>query len=253
MSSRVADRVASRRRTAIRGCAFALVLLSPVELLAQDAWGGSLTVTSDYRVRGRSQTLGDAAVQGGLHSQPLPGWIVGAWASNVSRDRGRKSTIELDAYTGYVWSIAPEWDAKAVFTHYWYPDDPARSNYDYDELTASLAFRSQFIASVSWSPNAKYFARYQGSWHAEEGSSTSYELTGLQPVTTALALTAGVGYSDLRQLFNTGYWYWNAGVSYAMGPIQLDVSRIDSDATAEQLFGSISTEAGWSAAISWRF
>jgi uncharacterized protein (TIGR02001 family) len=233
--------------------ALALVSLQAIDACAEDAWGGSLTVTNDYRVRGISKTQGDAAIQGGFHAQLSPGWIVGAWASSVSRDRGRSSTVELDAYTGYSWKIANDWDAKATFTHYWYPDDPTRSNYDYDEIAGSLVFRSQFAATVAWSPNTKYFTRYQGSWNTQEGASASYELTGLQPITPALAVTAGVGYNDLMSLFDTGYWYWNAGLSYSMGPLQLDVSRIDSDAAAEELFGATATEGGWSAAISWRF
>jgi uncharacterized protein (TIGR02001 family) len=228
---------------------FAAVL--PFKSHAQDAWGGSLAITSDYRVRGLSRTQGDAAFQGGLHAQLAPGWIVGAWASTI--DRNNRTAVEVDAHTGYAWSVADDWDAKVVVTHYWYPNDRALANYDYDEISASIAFRSQFAANVTYSPNTRYFARYQGSWHSEEGESLSYELTGLQPITPSLGFTAGVGYNDLSRIFEAGYWYWNAGVSYAMGPIQLDVSRIDSDATAQQLFGSKLTEAGWSAAISWRF
>jgi uncharacterized protein (TIGR02001 family) len=254
MSSRFARRVAWCHSTGLVACAtFCLVDLIPAASYAQDSWGGSLTVTSDYRVRGLSKTGGDAAIQGGLHAQPMPGWIVGAWASTVSRDRGRDSAVEVDAHTGYAWNVAKDWDAKVLLTHYWYPDDPAPASYDYDELSASIAFRSQFVASVTWSPNAKYFGRYQGSWHAEEGAAVAYEMTGLQPITPSLAITAGVGYNDLRRIYETGYWYWNAGVSYALGPIQLDVSRIDSDSIAEELFGSTSSEGGWSAAISWRF
>jgi uncharacterized protein (TIGR02001 family) len=254
MSSRVAHRIALHRRAGIAVCATCLfTALLPFDSHAQDAWGGSLAITSDYRVRGLSRTEGDAAVQGGLHARLAPGWIIGAWASTISRDRGSKSALEVDAHTGYAWNVANDWDAKVVVSHYWHPNDPATANYDYDEITASVAFRSQLVANVVYSPNTRYFARYHGSWHSEDGAALSYELTGLQPITPSFAFTAGVGYNDLSQIFETGYWYWNAGVSYSMGPIQFDVSRIDSDSAAQQLFGSAITEAGWSAAISWRF
>lgn len=242
-----------RRCAGLAVCALLASFVAPPVWAQQDSWGGSLAVTSDYRVRGISKTRGDAALQGGLHAQLLPGWIIGAWASTVSRNRGRSSTLEIDAYTGYGWNVATDWDTKVVLTHYWYPSDPAQASYDYDELSVTVGFRSQLFATVAWSPNSKYFSRYQGSWHAEEGATASYELTGLQPITAGLSLTAGVGYNDLRNIFDDGYWYWNAGLTYSMGPVQLDVSRIDSDATAEALFGSTVTEAGWSAAISWRF
>jgi uncharacterized protein (TIGR02001 family) len=231
----------------------ALAVLQPIDAHAQDSWGGSLTVTSDYRVRGISKTHGDAAIQGGLHAQLTPGWIIGGWASSVSRDRNGSSTIELDVYTGYAWNIAKDWDTKATLTHYAYPNDATRTNYDYDEITTSLIFRSQVAATIAWSPNTKYFTRYQGRWSTQEGASVAYELTGMQPITSALAVTAGVGYNDLVSLFDAGYWYWNAGFTYSMGPLQLDVSRIDSDAIAEELFGATASASGWSAAISWRF
>jgi uncharacterized protein (TIGR02001 family) len=231
----------------------ALMSMQPEDARAQDTWGGSVTVTSDYRVRGISKTRGDAALQGGLHAQFAQGWNVGGWMSSVSYDRGRHSSLEVDTYAGYSWNVAKDWDAKATLTHYWYPDDHARTNYDYDEVAASLIFRSQFAATITWSPNTKYFSRYRGGWNTQEGDSAAYEITGLQPITPALAVTAGIGYSDLRSLYDTGYWYWNAGLTYSMGPLQLDVSRIDSDTSAEELFGATATQAGWSAAISWRF
>ena len=242
-----------RHSAGLAACALFAVLGSPLVQAQQDTWGGSLAVTSDYRVRGISKTRGDAAVQGGLHAQLLPGWVIGAWGSTVSRNRGRSSALEIDAYTGYGWNVAKDWDTKVVLTHYWYPNDPAQASYDYDELSVTVGYRSQLFGTVAWSPNSKYFSRYGGRWQADDGSTASYELTGLQPIATGLSLTAGVGYNDLRNLFDDGYWYWNAGVTYSVGPVQLDVSRIDSDATAEELFGSTVTEAGWSAAISWRF
>jgi uncharacterized protein (TIGR02001 family) len=220
---------------------------------AQDVWGGLLAVTSDYRVRGISQSRGEPAVQGGLHTRFNPGWFVGVWASTMDRSAGSSASSEVDAYVGFGWSFAPEWNAKLSLTHYWYPNDPANADYDYDELSASLAYRGQLIATVSWSPNTTYFGYGNERWQAAEGASSSYELIGLHPLTPSISLTAGVGYNDLRRMFGAGYWYWNAGLSCAMGPVQLDLTRIDSDAMAQELFGSTLTEAGWSAAISWRF
>jgi uncharacterized protein (TIGR02001 family) len=255
MSSWFALRVARHRDRGLSLCAtfFLAHLFAPLPSHAQDLWGGSLAVTSDYRVRGLSKTRGDAAIQAGAHLYPIPGWVLGAWASTISRDRGRSSAVEIDAYTGYTWNVARDWDAKLGLTHYWFPNDPRPASYDYDEVSASLVFRSQLMATVAWSPNTKYFGRYRGSWQPQDGASISYELTGLRPITSALAVTAGVGYHDLQRAFAAGYWYWNAGLSYAVGPLQLDLSRIDSDATAEALFGSTVSEAGWSAAVSWRF
>jgi uncharacterized protein (TIGR02001 family) len=223
--------------------------------VAQEDWGGSLSVTSDYRVRGISQTVDEAAVQGGLHARFDRGWLVGAWGSTIDRYRGPSAELELDLYLGFAWNIAPDWDGKVLVTHYAYPNDPATADYDYDEVALSLAYRSQLVATIVWSPNTTYFGRnpHAATWAAENGTTLAYELTGLQPLTSWLALSAGVGYNDLGELFYTGYWYWNAGLSCSFGALQVDLARIDSDAVAAQLFGDTTTEAGWSAAVSWRF
>lgn len=219
-------------------------------------WGGSLAVTSDYRVRGLSQTGGKPALQGGVHARFGQGWMTGLWASTLDRIPGSATELEVDAFVGYAWNIAHDWAGKIVATHYAYPDDPALADYDYDELAVALVYRSQLVATIAWSPNATYFGHnpYEGiPWSAQDGASISYELTGIQPLTPWLALTAGVGYNDLTDLLHAGYWYWNAGVTCSFGALQLDVSRIDSDAVAQRLFGSNMTDAGWSAALSWRF
>jgi len=222
-------------------------------LSAQESWGGSIAVTSDYRVRGISQTRGEPAIQGGIHARFGAGWVAGAWASTIDRNRGSSATSEVDAYVAYGFAVTPDWNAKVALTHYWYPSDPARTDYDYDELSASIVYRSQLIATIAWSPNTAYFGYPEGRWQAARASSLSYELTGLHPITSTMSLTGGVGYNDLSRLFGVGYWYWNAGLSYSMGPVQLDLSHIATDTRAQRLFGSGRTEADWAAAISWRF
>lgn len=230
---------------------WAAALTSPV--LAQDVVGGSIVLASDYRVRGLSQTRGEPAVQGGIHASFDTGWFVGAWASTIDRSRGSSAPLELDTFAGFAWSLDDDWAAKLTLTHYWYVDDPLPARYDYDELSASLVFRGQLVATVSWSPNSTHFGYHAARWQVERGATFSYELTGVQPLNQVIGLTAGVGYYDLQQLFGTGYWYWNVGMSCAMGPLRLDVAHIDSDDTAQRLFGSPMTQPGWTAAISWRF
>jgi uncharacterized protein (TIGR02001 family) len=228
-------------------------MLVPIRSPAQDSWGGTIGVTSDYRVRGISQTRGEPALQIGMHARSTQGWLAGIWASTINRNRGASATAEIDAYLGFSWAIAPDWDARAVLTHYAYPNDPAHVRYDYDELSASITFRSQLAATVSWSPNTTYFGWNEYQWQAQSHASASYEITGLQPLTESLSATAGIGYNDLSRLFDHGYWYWNAGLSYGLGSVRVDVSHIGSDSHARQTFGSELSQAGWSAAISWRF
>jgi len=61
---------------------------------------------------------------------------------------------------------------------------------------------------------------------------------------------AGAGYYDLRDLVDTGYWYWSAGVAFTYQSMQVDLLHIDTDDTAKRLFDS---SPRWTAALTWRF
>jgi len=217
---------------------------------AGDVWGGSLGVTTDYLFRGISQTRGAPAVQGGLHAR-LPGdWILGVWSSTVDPNPGPGASLEIDLHAAKLWTINEDWSAKLAATHYIYPNDTWRLRYDYDELTASVAYQSRIVATASWSPNT---SRRSGSETASHRHAASYELAMLQPVADNWSLAAGVGYYDLHDLFGTGYWYWNAGFTWSIGALQLDLSHINTDHTAAHLFGYDLAGSNWSAAVTWRF
>ena len=42
-----------------------------------------------------------------------------------------------------------------------------------------------------------------------------------QPLAGGFSLSAGVGYDEIADPSGTGYGFWNAGVAYAWGPVQV--------------------------------
>jgi uncharacterized protein (TIGR02001 family) len=222
---------------------------------SQDALGGSLVATTDYIYRGLSQSAGRPAMQGGIHYRFGDGWVLGAWASTVDLNPGPTASFELDAYLMRSWVFNADWDARVGVTHYAYPNDPRQVTYDYDEATASLSFRRRLTASVTWSPNTsrRAYIHGRGFVTAIDRTPMSSEATFLQPVTESWSLNAGAGYYDIHDLFETGYWYWNTGIVYSRGALQLDVSRIDSENIAADLFSYRAAGSRWSAAVTWRF
>lgn len=236
----------NRARTA---CIVLSATLPILAAQARDGWGGSVAVTTDYIYRGISQTSGNPAAQGGVQLQSPAGWTVGLWGSNVDFGSAVTPGYEIDLHAERAWSLGPDWSAQLGLIHYEYPDD-RRTDYDYDELTASLSFQQRITASVGWSPNT---SRFGAGRVARDRRALSYELTLLQPVIAHWSLCAGAGYYDLDDLFGAGYWFWNAGVTFNWEALQLDLSRIDTDATAERLFGYRVTGSRWTAAFTWRF
>ena len=62
-----------------------------------------LTLASDYRTRGISQTQNDPALQAGLTLAHSSGLYLGAWSSNVDFGGGLKTRQEVDYYAGWLW------------------------------------------------------------------------------------------------------------------------------------------------------
>ena len=97
---------------------------------AHAATTGSDAVTSDYIIRGTTQTNQEPALQGGLEYAAESGLYIGTWGSNVSwlSDLSSpaapiSSSLEIDVYGGYrgKFSDTVSYDVGALY--YWYPGD----------------------------------------------------------------------------------------------------------------------------------
>jgi uncharacterized protein (TIGR02001 family) len=217
---------------------------------AETKWSGSLAVTSDYIQQGVSQTQGQPALQGGLRAQIDERWTVGAWASSINRYHVPSASTEIDAYVARAWRLSPEWITSLTATHYFYPNDAHHTSYDYDEVAASLGYRSTVFATVAWSPNYSD-ASYQGI--AEDRSTLSYELSANQPIFGNWSGNVGVGYRDLSELFDESYWYGHAGLMLTTSRFTVHLTYTYVDSTARELFGHDRAAITWLGTVIWRF
>lgn len=217
---------------------------------AEVEWSGSLALTSDYVQQGLSQTRGEPTLQGGLRAQLDERWAIGAWASGVDRYAGPDADLEIDLYAARAWRLTPEWIATLTATHYFYPNDVPYVRYDYDEVAASLGYRSMVYATIAWSPN--YTEKNYWSV-ASERSAVSYELSANQPILGGWSGNAGVGYRDLSDLFDEAYWYGNAGLMYSTQRLAVHLTYTYVDPTARHLFGHERAALAWSGTLIWRF
>ena len=217
---------------------------------ADDRFDVALGVTSDYVLRGLTQTQGDAAVQADLHWQHDDTWVAGVWMSTMNPRRGRGPTSEFDLYAGASRNLGDDWRASLMAVHYVFPQDSARLRWDYDELIASVGFRDLLIGTVAWSPNASGFG---GGQIASERRAISYELMGHWPLRQRWLASAGAGYYDLHDLFDTGYVYWSVGVTFDWAPWKATLARYGTNDQAKALYGDAITQDRWAAGITWQF
>jgi uncharacterized protein (TIGR02001 family) len=222
---------------------------------AADRLGGSVGVTSDYRLEGLSLSANTAAVQAELHfQQPIEdrgAWYTGLWASTVRLSNQSSSSAQIGAFFGRQWAMGPDWSGSAVISHYAHPWNALLRHYDYDELTVGASFRDRLKLTAAYSPDTDLYSHYG---FIENRRSLAYEVAGTIPVWGALAASAGVGFRDVSAFFdNRGYWYGSAGLAYDRGRLHASVLRIETDRTAQRLFYSDIVDPAWVGTLLWAF
>jgi uncharacterized protein (TIGR02001 family) len=206
---------------------------------ADDAWSASIAATSDYVLRGVSQSHERPALQAGFNYHGPGGAFAGAWTSNVDPYSYGGTALELDLYAGYAWSVARDFSLQSTYTHYTYLLDPRSNRYDYDEFAFTFKYLDRVSLTVSWEPDV---SSYSSLGFAQHRSVLAYEASGLWPLGRGLALSAGIGYYDLERLFGVGYWAGSAGLSWTSRHFEIDLARYVSDHTVERLYESSSAD-----------
>ena len=83
---------------------------------------GNVTLVSDYRFRGVSQSYGQPAVQGGFDLTHGSGLYLGNWNSSVSSNSYNNGAgLEVDLYGGYRFALTKELGGDVGVLHYMYP------------------------------------------------------------------------------------------------------------------------------------
>jgi uncharacterized protein (TIGR02001 family) len=205
---------------------------------AEGSWAGTLTASTDYVLRGISQSNGEPALQGSLAYQWDTGWYTGAWASTLEREDGYypagTAESEIDLFFGVRTVFMTDWSATVQATHYVYPHDGDVVDYDYSELELAVSYRDVWRASVAWSPDASTLTQRQLT---TDRDAWSYELSMQHVLVPWLGVSAGIGYRDLAGLDPGGYAYWSAGLSAQLRTLSLSLARIGTDADGRDLFG----------------
>lgn len=222
---------------------------------AADRIGGSIGVTSDYRLQGLSLSAGSPAAQAELHFllpvEDRGGWYTGLWASTVRLADQSGSSVQVGAFIGREFALGADWLGSVSLSHYAHPWSALLRHYDYDELTVAASYRDRLKFTVAYSPNTDLYSHYG---FIENRRSLAYEVAGTVPVHGSLGASAGLGYRDVSSFFDDGgYWYGSAGLTYDRGPLHVSVMRIQTDRTARRLFYGDIVDPAWVGTLLWSF
>lgn len=197
---------------------------------------GNMSIVSDYRFRGISQTFVQPAIQGGIDYSHASGFYLGNWNSSVSGlSYNNGGGIEMDVYGGYKFGAGPVSMDVGLLQYYYPAATAATTGVKYDTFEAYVG--------VGW------------KWLTAKYSITTGDLFGLNSTTFASVCTGadskGSGYLDLSASYEIApkltlvghygnqtikdckpleYSDFKIGLTYDMSGWLLGAAYIDTDA-----------------------
>jgi uncharacterized protein (TIGR02001 family) len=211
---------------------------------------GSLGGTSDFVFRGLSLTRGKPAAQGSLDIEFPQEFYVGAFAATADPNPGPSPNLEVDIWAGRYWRVSENFSADLRLSQYNYPGDPRRITYNRTEITSTLGYRNQLFAAASYSPNTRAVGSSAGY---QQGNAWAFEVSGRKALDERFSISGGAGHYVLEEVYGDSYYYWNATLSAALAPFELQLAYLGVDHTAEKHFNRKSIGDRVALTVLWRF
>lgn len=192
--------------------------------------GGGVTLASDYRFRGVSQTLGGAAAQAWIEAEVDAGFYGYVFASNVDfvpdgePDDGAR--YEVNAALGFATELSDDWAVDAMLVRYAFPDTFSGIGYDYTEAVLTVS-HSEGIAATAGYSNDVFGERADGWFYA---ISAERELAG------DFSFAARAGFYDLGAPLGESYSFSEFGLSRALDAFDVSLVWHDTGDDARDLF-----------------
>ena len=207
---------------------------------------GGVTLISDYRFRGTTQTNEDPAIQATLNLNHASGLYAGVWASTI--DGGLDGStpaltgygdVEIVLYGGYTKTLTNGLGFDVGLLYYLYADGASGVNTDFFEPYAAITYT---IGPVSTKLGAAYAWGGQdglAGFDVKGGNDDNLYVYGDASVgipTTPITIKTHLGYSSgaLGSLnapgtLDNSYLDWSVGAEWVGGPIKGGVSYVDTD------------------------
>lgn len=229
---------------------------------------GNMTLTSDYRFRGISQTFGRPAIQGGIDYSHSSGLYLGTWASNVSGNQYLNGNgMEVDIYGGFKKELFKDFTLDVGYLEYMYPgafyNTSAKTKYTNRELYLGTTYKwvtvkynhtlSDFFGVNDQTYSGACGINKDGSGvvglpcltNQTKGSKGSgyLDLTATIPVTEKINLIAHYGSQRVKNFGGLNYEDYKLGATYDLNGWILGASYIATTADA-RFYRQVTTSTG---------
>lgn len=206
---------------------------------------GDLTLATDYRFRGISNSSNNMAVQGALNLEHQSGVYASVWASNVDFGDEFGTSIEADFTLGYAFPVSTNGTLDLSYTRFEYPGAHDDTEADYDEFAVMYNHVNTLVADDSALLGVYYSPEYSG----KTGEEYYFEAAYQYPLNNKFNLVSSVGYTlmENKEKFEAafggdgtqkGYWDYKLGVNTEIAGLTAELAWIDNnlesdDATAK--------------------
>jgi uncharacterized protein (TIGR02001 family) len=205
--------------------AFALIALPSISF-AEDAnpLSFNVSLTTDYRYRGISQTRLKPALQGGVDYAFPNGFYIGAWASTIKsiKDFGGDASFELDLYGGYKGEIQKGFGYDVGLLQYVYTGastpswDAGFTNPNTTEIYGALTY-GPVTGKLSYALS-NLFGNYNFGTNQKSSGSYYFDLSaGFDTGFWGLTLAPHVGYQKVEHIDNASYTDYSLTLSKDLG------------------------------------
>lgn len=185
------------RKLAWPGLSLVVALTIPVAHADEAAESGKLdllggmTIVSDYRFRGVSNTDGMSAIQGYVEIAHPSGVYGGVWGSTLPNESDYGHS-EIDLYAGWTGPLSERVSARAELIYYLYPNAKAISGFETNSLEASVSLS---VKGGPITPTVGF--AYAWPQKALDGRSNTYVFVEAEaPISsTPLSVKTHVGYT----------------------------------------------------------
>jgi uncharacterized protein (TIGR02001 family) len=208
-------------RKSIASVAVAAALAVPGLALAQAASpiAGNVSLVSDYRFRGLTQTFEEPALQGGFDYAHSSGFYIGNWNSSIADTFFAGSPLEMDFYAGYKPTFGDITLDLGVLYYYYPGSNPEIDN---TELYVGAAWK--------WL-SAKYFHAVSDFFGVPDTKNSSYiDLTANFTFGAGWGLVGHIGHQKVKNISAADYTDYKLGITKDVAGWVLGAAFVDTDA-----------------------